>query len=152
MGMSFRNAGPQGGDLIPAGTVCKVIMKVKPDGVGEEGFFKLTNAGTVFCLDTELTVVEGPYAKRIVYALIPIVPTKDATDGQKKWVNGGNATLRAILECARNIDPKDPSPEADVQRDVKEWAKELQGMEFLIKVGIDKGDDAHDPETRSPLF
>jgi hypothetical protein len=145
--MSFAGAGPQKSDLIPNGVIALLSMKIDPGGTGEGGWWTVTDAKTGYYLKTELTVVEGPYAKRKVFAMFPVYATDDAPDGVRGWVQGGHATLRAILESARGIDPRDPSPAADAKRVVNDWA-ELQGLQFLAKIGIEKGKDGYDDKNK----
>jgi hypothetical protein len=73
--------------------------------------------------------MEGQYAKRKVFDKIGI-------SGSDQWVNMGKSRIRAILESAKNINPKDMSEAAMSSRKINSF-DELDGLEMLIKIGIE---------------
>jgi len=146
MGMNFAGADQQY-DLIPPGTIALVSLNVRAGGAGEGGWWKQSQDGTSFFLDAEFVILEGQFAKRKFWDNIPIACSQDASDGVIKWVKGGHATMRAMLEAARGIDPKDQSPEADAKRGVSDWG-EIQGLQFLAKIGLSKGKDGYEDKNR----
>jgi hypothetical protein len=130
----FNNADQQqSGELLPAKTMCKVIMIIRPGGHGPDGWRKLSDSGFEY-LDTELTISSAPYAKRKLWQNIGVGGT---TDGHQKAAQISRALLRAALESARGIDPKDESEKARTARQVNGW-EDFNELEFAIEVGIDK--------------
>jgi hypothetical protein len=73
--------------------------------------------------------VEGQYVRRKIFDKIGI-------SGSDVWINMGKARIRAILESAKNINPKDMSEAAMAARKINSF-DELDGLEMLVKIGID---------------
>lgn len=131
---NFNNAPQQqSGELLPAKTMCKVIMIIRPGGHGPDGWRKLSDSGFEY-LDAEMTITSAPYAKRKIWQNIGVGGT---TDGHQKAAQISRALLRAVLESARGIDPKDESEKARAARQVNGW-EDFNELEFAIEVGIDK--------------
>jgi hypothetical protein len=74
-------------------------------------------------------ILEGQYAKRKVFDKIGV-------SGSDAWVNMGKSKIRAILESAKNVNPKDTSPEAVSARSINSY-EELAGLDVVIKIGIE---------------
>lgn len=129
----FNSADEQGGELIPTKTLCKVIMKINPGGRGESGWSTVSNSGFEY-LKTEITIISEPYAKRKIFQNIGIGGT---TDGHKKAAQISRKLLRAVLESARNIYPKDESNQAREKRQVSSF-NDFNELEFATEVGIEK--------------
>lgn len=125
-------------DLIPKGTIVKVRMAIKPGGYddpsqGWVGGYATQSAttGAVY-LSTESVVLEGPHARRKMWGNIGLYSSKGPT-----WGNMGRTFIRALLNSARNISPQDNSPQAAGARRIRDFS-ELDGIEFLAKVDIEK--------------
>jgi hypothetical protein len=135
--------------LIPAGTLVKVILKIKPGGYNDEGkgwtgdyATRSESTGSVY-LAPEYTVIGGNYAKRKIWkSLIGLYSSKGET-----WGNSGRSFVRAMLESARGIDPKDNSEKAMSARRIKGFG-DLNGLEFIAKVGIEKGNDGYEDSNK----
>lgn len=134
----FNNALPQNDlVLIPAGTLAKVTMTLRPGGFGPgQWLTKSDRTGSVY-LNTELTILEGPYARRKVYHLIGIEGSKRNAKGEDTWGMNGRTMIRSILESARNIHPNDRSQNAIEGRTINDLL-ELMGIEFGIKIGVEE--------------
>jgi hypothetical protein len=119
---------------IPAGTVAVVQMKLRPPGdmAGTDGVTKRTKNGDAEGLDTEITVLEGPHAKRKFFAFMMVVGT---TDGQKSMVESTLVRLKAIVDSAKHLDPSDKSEETRAKRRV-EW-RDFDGLRFLAEIGVE---------------
>lgn len=120
--------------LIPDGTVATVSIHIRPGGVGEDGMLKRSASGECEMLDLELTVLDGPYKGRKFWHSLLLVGT---TDGQKKMAAGNLGVLKAILDSALGLMPNDVSAEARAARTVS--LKTFEGMNFIAKVGEEKG-------------
>ena len=141
----FNNAGEQkSGDLIPDKTDVKVVMNVRPGGNGDGGWLKVSQSGNGM-LDCELTVTEGQYAKRKFWEYFVI--GSNGSEKGNQAVNIARAKLRAIVESARGINPKDMTPEAQAKRRINS-IDELNGLEFACSVKIQKGQNGYDDSNK----
>ena len=70
--MDFNGADAQDAafDLIPANTLVKVTMIIRPGGAGPEGWLTQSQASAAQYLNTEAIVMEGPFARRRIYTRI----------------------------------------------------------------------------------
>ena len=142
----FNDADSQqsGFDLIPRGTLVPVRMTLKPGGYddpsqGWDGGFATQSfeTGSVY-LAAEFVVTAGPHAKRKLWSNIGLHSPKGPTWGQM-----GRSFVRAALNSARNVHPRDNSPQAAAARRIQ-GLRDLDGLEFLARVDIEKdsrGDD-----------
>ncbi|WKB50804.1 hypothetical protein [Eleftheria terrae] len=134
----FNDAEPQSFDLIPKGTVAPVRMTLKPGGFDDESqgwtggwATQSYETGSVY-LACEFVVLAGDYAKRKVWSSVGIYSAKGPTWGQM-----GRSFIRAVLNSARNLHPKDLSPQAAAQRCLQGF-HELDGIEFLARIDVEK--------------
>jgi hypothetical protein len=135
MAYDYTEAPPQREmELIPHGTVATVSLKIRAGGVGEGGLLKRSKDGTCEMLDLEFVVVDGPHVRRKFWEYMILAGT---TDGHAKAAEFSRGTLRAIIESARGIKPDDVSPQARQARTIE--LKELDGMTFIAKIGVEKG-------------
>ncbi len=131
-------------DVIPPKTLAKVRMTLKPGGydnpnLGWTGGYatRNTETGSVY-LNAEFVVLEGPYARRKIWSLIGLHSEKGP-----EWANMGRSFLRAVLNSAHGIHPKDTSPQAQNALRIRGFA-DLDGIEFVARIDVDKdqrGDD-----------
>ncbi|CAK0781789.1 DUF669 domain-containing protein [Gammaproteobacteria bacterium] len=129
---------------IPADTLVKVCLKIRPGGYDNEamgftGGWATTSpsTGSIY-LDCEYVVVVGAYVKRRMWSKIGLHSPKGPN-----WAQMGRSTIRAILNSARGFSPKDNRPEAVKARCIRGFG-DLNGLEFVVRVGIEKdqhGDD-----------
>lgn len=144
----YNNAEEQNSyDIIPKGTVAKVRMTIKPGGfddprMGWTGGYATRNDNTgAIYLNCEFVVLEGEYAKRKVWSLIGLHSPKGP-----EWSNMGRSFIKAMLNSARNIQPKDNSPDAQNKRRISGF-QDLDSIEFLAKIEVGKdarGDDRNE--------
>jgi len=124
---------PNDFDLVPAGTVAVVEIKIRPGDAGEDGILKRTKAGDAEGLDLELTLVSGKFAKRKLWMFLLFSGT---TDNQKQMAERNQGIIKAILESARGIRRADVSETAKAARQI-EGLHELNGLRFLAKIEIE---------------
>jgi hypothetical protein len=142
--MSYRpehdyNTADAGGgsfDLIPADAIAPVILTIRPGGVGEDGWLTESKSSDAQYLNCEFTVTEGEFAKRKFWGNFTVSGGKVDEQGRSKAGNITRATLRAILESACGVDPKDESDEAKRKRLVNGYG-DFNGMGFVAKIGIE---------------
>jgi hypothetical protein len=128
--IDFNDAEPQMEfSLIPANTIAKARLTIKPSNDFSNPFITRSKNGDSTFLNCEFTIMEGQYAKRKIFDKIRI-------SGSDAWINMGKARIRAILESAKNINPKDMSEAAMAARKINSFG-ELDGLEMLIKIGIE---------------
>ncbi len=128
--MDFNTAKEQTNfDLIPANTIVKARLIIK--GGNDNYDHMITNGknGNSY-LSCEFVILEGEYAKRRIFDKIGL-------SGSETWVNMGKSRIRAILESAKGIFPKDISEEARNARKINSF-EELNGLDVVIKIGIER--------------
>ncbi len=122
--------------VIPKGTILPVQMNLRPGGAGEGGWLKRNNAGNALMMDCEFTVLDGDFAKRKFWTHFV---TEGETEGQKKAAEITKQRLRQIVESALGIEPSDESEAAVKARRLNDYS-DLDGVRFLVAVGVDKSE------------
>lgn len=136
--VDFNDASPQRSfEVIPAGAVAELHLKVRPGNAGEDGWLRRSKDGNSEALDLECTVVRGPYAKRKFWSLLTVSGT---TEGHEQAAKVSRSRLRAILESARGIRPDDMSDAAKQARQVGRYA-EFDGLCFVGRIGVEPARD-----------
>jgi hypothetical protein len=129
----FNEAQPQRSfDLIPAGTIATLQLKIRSGQAGEDGWLRRSKDGASEGLDCEFTVVDGRFAKRKLWMLFTLAGT---TEGHAQAAEISRAALRAILESARGIRPDDDSDAAKQARRLSSYG-DLDGLRFVARIGV----------------
>jgi hypothetical protein len=115
--------------LIPNNTIAKARLTIKAGNDFSDPFLTRSKNGDSVFLNCEFTIMEGQYARRKIFDKIGI-------NGSDQWINMGKSRIRAILESAKNINPKDMSETAMSARKINSF-DELNGLEMIIKIGIE---------------
>lgn len=125
-------------DLIPKGTIARLRLTVKPGGYDDPGqgwiggyATQSYDTGSVY-LACEFVVLEGEYARRKVFSNIGLHSPKGSA-----WEQMGRSFIRAVLNSARNVHPKDASPQAAAARRIQGF-HELDGIEFVGRIDVEK--------------
>jgi len=130
--------------LIPPKTLAKVIMTIRPGGYDDPsqgwtgGYATRSDKTDAVYLNGKFTILEGPFAKRVVFGLIGLHSPKGPD-----WTNMGRSFLRAILNSARGIQPADQSPQAQSARRIRGFA-DLDGIEFVARIDVEKDQNGED--------
>lgn len=119
-------------DLIPANTIAKARLVLKAGNDPTDPFITRSKNGDTAYLNCEWIILEGKHAKRKIFDKIGL-------EGGDRWINMGKARIRAILESAKGINPKDVSDIAVAARKINSF-DELNNLDVVIKIGIE-----HDP-------
>lgn len=126
-----------GFDVIPEDSVVMVTAQIRPPKAGKEGgvhpLFCVASSGYEY-LDLELTAVNG----RKIWANYMLHYTKAPTEKSQMAIQISMRTLRAMVESARKISPKDTSPSATSARIISDFS-DLNGMMFPVIVGVEWG-------------
>lgn len=124
-------------DLIPRGTVAPVRMTIKPGGYDDAsqgwsgGYATQSFNSDAVYLACEFVVLDGAFAKRKVWSNIGLHSPKGPA-----WANMGRTFVRAILNSARNVQPRDSSPQAVAARQIQ-GLHELDGIEFIARIEVE---------------
>jgi len=125
-------------ELIPHRTIAKVVMLIKKGGYVTSEFpdgyaTKSNSTGSVY-LAGEFVILNGEYENRKIWSYIGL-----HSDKSPKYGEIGRSTIKAILNSAYSIHPKDNSSDAVKQREIKSFA-DLDNLEFVAEITInDKG-------------
>jgi hypothetical protein len=128
--MNFGTADPnaQGGsELIPDGTLAWAILTVRP--YNDREILTPSKSSDGAYLDVELTILEGPYARRKVWDKIGL-------EGSDKWVARGMSSVRHILEVGRQMTDFSPS---NPGYQCPTGLMELNELQCAVKIGIEVG-------------
>ena len=136
MPYDYSDAPPQR-ELIPANTVATCCLHIQGGGAGEGGMLKLSRDGHCAMLSLEITLLDGEFAKRKLWENWIVEGVDHA-----KAIEISRSRIKAVLDSALGLDPKDVSPQARAAR-TKSY-KELEGLNFLGKIGIEKGAPKND--------
>jgi hypothetical protein len=140
MGYDYSDAPEQDWvNLIPAKTLVKVVLTIRPGRYGEDGLLSRSGSGFEY-LNLEATVISEPYRDRKIYQNVAV---GGATEGQRKAAAIARPFIRGILESARGIKPKDESQRALQARRINKFA-DLIDLKFAVEIGIEKGKDGYD--------
>lgn len=143
--MDFNGADSQDAafDLIPANTLAKMSLTIRPGGAGPEGWLTQSRTSSAMYLNVEAIVLDGPYARRRVYTRIGFKGKNVNERGEDTYANRGRALIRGILESARGIKANDQSDAARAARLIRSLG-DLSGLDFVAKIGVEK--DRDNPE------
>ena len=94
--MDFNGADTQDAafNLIPANTLVKVCLTVRPGGAGPEGWLTQSKTSPALYLNTEAVVMEGPFARRRIYTRIGFRGKAAGGPGDDTYGNRGRAMIR----------------------------------------------------------
>ena len=128
---------PRDFELIPPNTVATLSLHIQGGGAGEDGMLKRSKDGRCEMLALEFVVVDGEFAKRKFWENWIIEGTDHA-----KAIEISRSRIKSVLDSALGLNPKDVSPQARAAR-TKSY-KELEGLIFIGKIGIEKGTPKND--------
>lgn len=150
--MDFNGADTQDAafDLIPANTLAKVCLTIRPGGAGPEGWLTQSKTSTALYLNTEAVVMEGPFARRRIYTRIGFRGKAAGGPGDDTYGNRGRAMIRGILESARGVRADDQSNAARAARIIRTLG-ELNALEFVARIGIERDKDKPDDTGRNVI-
>jgi hypothetical protein len=123
--------------LILLNTVATLSLHILGGGAGEDGVLKRSRDGRCEMLSLEFIVVDGEFAKRKFWENWVVEGADHA-----KAIEISHSRIKAVLDSALGLDPKDVSPQARAAR--TRSYKELEGLTFIGKIGIEKGAPKND--------
>jgi hypothetical protein len=129
---------------IPDGAFAKVFMTIRPGGLDGEspsdrGLLTASRAegSDVVQLDCEFTILEGQFARRKFWRRFVVSGGKVDEQGISIGWKITKSALRAILDSAHGIDPKDESPTAQAKRRIGGFY-DLNNLTFIAKIATDE--------------
>ena len=129
--------------LIPANTLAKVYLTIRPGGAGPEGWLTQSKTSEALYLNTEAVIEDGPHARRRIYTRIGFRGRNGSDGGEDTYANRGRALIRGILESARSVRADDTSDRARAARTIHSLG-ELSGLTVAVKLGVDR--DRNNPQ------
>lgn len=141
--------------IIPDGTFVRVKASLRDGGASlpnmeplDNGLFKCAKPPSdAVMLDWEFTVLQGQHARRKFWQLMTVAGGSLDEKGISKAWNITKASLRAMIDSALGLDPKDES-DAAKQKRVLRGFRDLDGIEFVCKVGIERGTEGYADKNR----
>ncbi len=141
----LNDAEPQRGGLIDP-CFAKIVGVLRPGGVDgpaptDRGLLKPSKSSAdVLMLDWEFTVAEGPNARRKFWQTMVVAGGEVDEKGQSKGWNITKSQLRAMVDSALGLNPKDESEGARQRRVIRGLA-DLSGITFVARIGVKKDKD-----------
>lgn len=157
----LNDAAPQSGfdDLIPNGAIVLVEGRLRRGGATvdkfdhpeDQGAFKASQSSDVVMADWEFTVQAGKYARRKIWQTMVVEGGQVNEKGESKgWVIT-KSTLRAMVDSALGLNPKDESDAAKQKRNIPYFTAleyynnrgDNSGIVFVAKIGVEKGQNGY---------
>lgn len=123
-------------EVIPAGTLARVRMTIKPGSAGPGGWLTRSRTSDAVYINAEFVLLTGLHARRKFFQNLTVEGGKLDEAGRSIAGNISRATLRAMLESARGIKPDDQSAQAAEARRVPGYGA-FDGIEFVAKIGVE---------------
>jgi hypothetical protein len=132
--------------VIPDGTFAKVKMTIRPGGETVPEFsapidatlFRASTSSDVSMLDCEFIVMFGPHSRRKFQQNFTVAGGQVDEKGVSKGWNITFGLLRAMLDSAIGLDPKDDSENAKRKRRLR-GISDFDQIEFVAKIGVEPG-------------
>jgi hypothetical protein len=131
------------GEIIPDGTFAKVTMAIRPGGIDgqseiDQALLKAPKdpASDVRMVDGELTVVEGPHARRKFWQMFTVQGGKVDESGVSIGGKITKSIFRAMIDSALGLAPDDMSEAAKEKRVLRGLA-DLDGITFVAKITVE---------------
>jgi len=150
--MDFNTADTQDSAfaLIPANTLAKVCLTIRPGGAGPEGWLTQSRSSSALYLNSEAVIADGPNARRRIYTRIGFRGRNAGTGAEDTYANRGRALLRGILESAHGVRSDDTSDQARAKRSIRSFG-DMSGLTFLAKIAIERDKDDPNDQGRNVI-
>lgn len=131
---------PQG-ELIPDGVFSRVKLTVRPGGTNgavpmDAKLLKASERSDALLLNCEMTLMDGPYARRKFWQNFTVAGGKRDDKGDSIGWNISKSSFRAMIDSALGLDPKDESPAARDKRKL-EGLRQLDGIVFAARIMVE---------------
>jgi hypothetical protein len=137
---------PQG-ELIPDGVFSRVKLNVRPGGTNgavpmDAKLLKASDRSDALMLNCEMTLMDGPYARRKFWQNFTVAGGKRDEKGESIGWNIAKSSFRAMIDSALGLDPKDESPAARDKRKL-EGLCQLDGIVFAARIMVEPRNDGN---------
>jgi hypothetical protein len=137
---------PQG-ELIPDGVFSRVKLNVRPGGTNgavpmDAKLLKASERSDALMLNCEMTLMDGPYARRKFWQNFTVAGGKRDEKGESIGWNIAKSSFRAMIDSALGLDPKDESPAARDKRKL-EGLCQLDGIVFAARIMVEPRNDGN---------
>jgi hypothetical protein len=137
---------PQG-ELIPDGVFSRVKLNVRPGGTNgavpmDAKLLKASDRSDALMLNCEMTLMDGPYARRKFWQNFTVAGGKRDEKGESIGWNIAKSSFRAMIDSAVGLDPKDESPAARNKRKL-EGLCQLDGIVFAARIMVEPRTDGN---------
>ena len=131
---------PQG-ELIPDGVFSRVKLTIRPGGTNgavpmDAKLLKASDKSDALMLNCEMTLMDGPYARRKFWQNFTVAGGKRNEKGESIGWNISKSSFRAMINSAVGLDPKDESPAARDKRKL-EGLRQLDGMVLAARIMVE---------------
>ncbi|WP_375331659.1 hypothetical protein [Candidatus Tisiphia endosymbiont of Temnostethus pusillus] len=144
----FNNIEQLNFELIPAGTIAKVALRIKMGGYDdlEQGWTlgyatKNLVSGAVY-LNCAFTILQGKLDEKYIgykiWQLIGLYSEKN----NNRWGAMGRSFIRSILNSAKGFSDKDNCEAAQTARRIDSFA-DLNGLEFVVRIDVEQDQDGN---------
>jgi len=139
--------------LIPAGTVARAIITIKPgmyvmEMFGKTQSFHYSASTKAKWVELEFTIVGGEFDKRKVWDRLFVDGDKMNPNTNKPVAYEiGMSTLRSMIDSIHGLDPSDQTENAQGLRSLN-GIEDINGKEFCMKVGIKKGTNGYEDSNK----
>jgi hypothetical protein len=137
---------PQG-ELIPDGVFSQVKLNVRPGGTNgavpmDAKLLKASDRSDALMLNCEMTLMDGPYARRKFWQNFTVAGGKRDEKGESIGWNIAKSSFRAMIDSALGLDPKDESPATRDKRKL-EGLCQLDGIVFAARIMVEPRNDGN---------
>ena len=137
---------PQG-ELIPDGVFSRVKLTIRPGGTNgavpmDAKLLKSSDKSDALMLNCEMTLMDGPYARRKFWQNFTVAGGKRDEKGESIGWNIAKSSFRAMIDSAVGLDPKDESPAARDKRKLQ-GLSQLNGIVFAARIMVEPRNDGN---------
>jgi len=139
--------------LIPAGTIARAIITIKPgmyvmEMFGKTQSFHYSASTKAKWVELEFTIVGGEFDKRKVWDRLFVDGDKMNPNTNKPVAYEiGMSTLRSMIDSIHGLDPSDQTENAQGLRSLN-GIEDINGKEFCMKIGIKKGTNGYEDSNK----
>jgi len=135
---------PQG-ELIPDGVFSRLKLTIRPGGANgavpmDAKLLKSSDKSDALMLNCELTLMDGPHARRKFWQNFTVAGGKRDEKGESIGWNIAKSSFRAMIDSALGLDPRDESPAARDKRKI-EGLRQLDGIVFAALLLVEPRND-----------
>lgn len=142
---------PQG-EIIPDGVFSRLKLTIRPGGTNgavpmDAKLLKSSERSDALMLNCELTLLDGPHARRKFWQNFTVAGGKRDEKGESIGWNISKSSFRAMIDSAVGLDPRDDTPVARDKRKL-EGLRQLDGIVFAARIMVEPESPGHAASNR----